>query len=458
MPGAIGSYIICNPPGGGGSVVASGTTLSSGIVASGFIGNEAVVSGSYASGSISRFAIASGSLLGFELGSGAIVSGRIASGQVGNNHLSVNSVWSGHVGSGTVIGSYGSGRNIASGSIGGFDLASGVGAGGSPGGTSGQVQFHNGVFGGLSAAVTTDGTGITMTSPRVITGINDTNGNELIKVTATASAVNELTVANAATGGNPVISATGGDTSIGITLTPKSSHIFLNISDTTGVVIIGGSTATSSDGGFRAVGSRIDAVLGDQSNFAGITALTVLATSYLQVGTVGAPFFNIDAATTDVVRLLSSDTVVYSWLMQAGHPRLVSNITNATTTMANLTELSVTVKAGRKYTFKCILFVADDVAADGVKVDFDGGTATMTSFRAHATIYDTALLASAQVTAIATDFSVAVCTGDALIEIHGAFVCNAGGTFIPRAAQVAHTTGTLTVYLNSFLTVEEALT
>lgn len=53
-----------------------------------------------------------------------------------------------------------------------------------------------------------------MTSPKVITGINDTNGNELIKVTATASAVNEFTVANAATGGLPTQEATGGDSSI----------------------------------------------------------------------------------------------------------------------------------------------------------------------------------------------------------------------------------------------------
>ena len=62
-----------------------------------------------------------------------------------------------------------------------------------------------------------------MTSPRIVTSINDTNGNELVGVTATASAVNEITVANAATGANPVISATGSDTNIGITLTPKGT-------------------------------------------------------------------------------------------------------------------------------------------------------------------------------------------------------------------------------------------
>jgi len=63
----------------------------------------------------------------------------------------------------------------------------------------------------------------TFTSPKIITDISDTNGNEIFKITATASAVNELTVANAATGNNPVVSATGSDTNIGITLTPKGT-------------------------------------------------------------------------------------------------------------------------------------------------------------------------------------------------------------------------------------------
>lgn len=63
------------------------------------------------------------------------------------------------------------------------------------------------------------------TSPKIITDISDTNGNELFKFTATGSAVNEFTVINAATG-NPVqLQATGGDTDIGITLAPKGAGI-----------------------------------------------------------------------------------------------------------------------------------------------------------------------------------------------------------------------------------------
>jgi hypothetical protein len=58
---------------------------------------------------------------------------------------------------------------------------------------------------------------------KIVGDIIDTNGNELLKVTATASAVNELTLANAATGGVPTLTASGGDTNIGIELISKGT-------------------------------------------------------------------------------------------------------------------------------------------------------------------------------------------------------------------------------------------
>ena len=60
----------------------------------------------------------------------------------------------------------------------------------------------------------------TMT-PKVTTSVNDTNGNEVIKTPATASAVNEITVTNAATSNAPSISATGGDSAINLNLRGK---------------------------------------------------------------------------------------------------------------------------------------------------------------------------------------------------------------------------------------------
>ena len=58
---------------------------------------------------------------------------------------------------------------------------------------------------------------------KLVGDVIDTNGNELLKVTATASAVNEVTLANAATGGTPTITASGDDTNIGFKLVAKGT-------------------------------------------------------------------------------------------------------------------------------------------------------------------------------------------------------------------------------------------
>ena len=87
---------------------------------------------------------------------------------------------------------------------------------------------ENRLVDGLMVEHTQSGSHV-MTSPKIITDISDTNGNELLKVTATGSAVNELTLANAATGNAPNLSATGGDTNVDIKLTPKGTgRVILN--------------------------------------------------------------------------------------------------------------------------------------------------------------------------------------------------------------------------------------
>lgn len=63
----------------------------------------------------------------------------------------------------------------------------------------------------------------------------DSSGNEILKTASVASAVNELTLKNAATGNGPEVQATGGDTDIDLKLVPKG----------TGAVVIPG-TSTSS--------------------------------------------------------------------------------------------------------------------------------------------------------------------------------------------------------------------
>ena len=71
----------------------------------------------------------------------------------------------------------------------------------------------------------------TLTAPAIGTSILDTNGLQLFLLTATSSAANEFTVANAAAGAGPTLSATGDDTNVDINIDPKGS----------GVTAVGGS-------------------------------------------------------------------------------------------------------------------------------------------------------------------------------------------------------------------------
>ncbi len=80
--------------------------------------------------------------------------------------------------------------------------------------------------------------GVTITTPRITTGLLDTNGNEILLFTATSSAVNEVTITNAAGTGTPSIAATGTDTNVSLNLVSKG----------TGTVNINGAAALFSGG------------------------------------------------------------------------------------------------------------------------------------------------------------------------------------------------------------------
>ena len=64
----------------------------------------------------------------------------------------------------------------------------------------------------------------TLTAPKIGTSILDTGGNELVLLTATGSAVNEFTLANAASGNGPILSSTG-ETNVDININPKGTGV-----------------------------------------------------------------------------------------------------------------------------------------------------------------------------------------------------------------------------------------
>ena len=77
----------------------------------------------------------------------------------------------------------------------------------------------------VSDASTSTLTNKTLTAPKIVDAgfIADANGAEQIIFQTTASAVNELEVTNAATGNNPGLAVSGGDTNVGLEITTKGT-------------------------------------------------------------------------------------------------------------------------------------------------------------------------------------------------------------------------------------------
>jgi hypothetical protein len=86
-----------------------------------------------------------------------------------------------------------------------------------------------------------------LNTPEIGTSINDTNGAELIKFTATTSAVNEITLANAAAGNKPTFTASGNDTNITVQINGKGTgSVEINkFAITSSTITVDGAASTS---------------------------------------------------------------------------------------------------------------------------------------------------------------------------------------------------------------------
>jgi hypothetical protein len=194
----------------------------------------------------------------------------------------------------------------------------------------------------------------TFTSPKIITDISDTNGNELLKVTATASAVNEITVANAATGNNPVLSATGSDTDIGITLTPKG---------TGNAVLTSGNLVISTSG----KGIDFSATAG--------TGTSELLADY-EEGTFTVVWTNLTGTPTNTTLYYTKIGRVVYFTYPAG----AASITG----IANSTSFSLPFVPAQP---SVGVFITDGVASPGTIMIWTGGVVYPTSFSSGSLIF-----------------------------------------------------------------------
>lgn len=107
----------------------------------------------------------------------------------------------------------------------------------------------------------------TLTAPKIVNNgfIADANGNEQIVFVTTSSAVNEITITNAATGSSPLIASSGGNTNIDLRLQGKG----------TGTVVIDDSAINTSN----AIFSVFDSTASSISAFGAATTLGIGASS-----------------------------------------------------------------------------------------------------------------------------------------------------------------------------------
>jgi len=156
---------------------------------------------------------------------------------------------------------------------------------------TGVYEATVGATGDVTLTGTQTLTNKTLTDPKIGTKILDVNGLELLNLTATGSAVNELTLANAATGANPTLSATGGDTNVGITLTPKG----------TGEIVIAAGNLNYGGTAVTATGAELN--YSDLATLGTSAASKVLTANANNLTTISGAMLNTEDTLTDAATI-----------------------------------------------------------------------------------------------------------------------------------------------------------
>lgn len=382
------------------------------------------------------------------------------------------------------------------------------GGSGTPGGSNTQIQYNNsGSFGGVSGA-TSSGTNITFgsgnliaTRPKFITSLDDTNGNEEIIFTATASAVNELTITNAATGNSPALNSSGGDTNVSLSFGTKGTGDMIFSTNSLERLKLDGSSATGKAkiffGGSAAfMDYGVDAANNFTFSSAGIQLKTTSAQSFYSNSNLTLVVYNGEVAvgsatavtgtrrfaiygqdtthaainfvattlkTTPISGDLDRDanrlrytnaTAVPQFVELTQRSRVTSQFDKTDTSLANVTGLTANVAASSTYTFEIVIYGTCDTTG-GMQIAI-GGTATATSIVYQGFFGEGGALnnISSRATAMATGVAVGSGSTSPYVVFTGTIVVNAAGTLtVQMAEEVA--TGTASILVNSHFKVTQ---
>jgi hypothetical protein len=364
----------------------------------------------------------------------------------------------------------------------------GGGAGGSPGGSDTQVQYNNsGSFGG-NAGLTVNKTTGALTQTSTSLGTSPTAGITATNSTAAADGAQQVSPSitwqgngwkTAATAGSQAVAFRSyilpiqGTTNPGGTLTFGFSTNGGSFSD---VFSIGqtGTVTTQSSSGFSApnggysmsgagsIGWTSRGFISQPTDGVFLIRNSAASLSRIAFGAVSssAPALVMDVANQKITAGRGDGSVggifEASGMLQysGGHKRASEATAATTTTLGNVTGLSVSVVSGNTYSFRAHLFV-DASAAGGGKFAI-GGTATASSI-----IYTVRGTADSNGASIMSDRETALGGSAsfegptaAVVTIEGTLVASGSGTLTVQFAQMI-ASGTSSVLTGSTFRVEQ---
>lgn len=201
-----------------------------------------------------------------------------------------------------------------------------------------------------------------------------------------------------------------------------------------------------------AVGAGLKLATGQIDNNAAAAALTVTTTSAqsLILGTNSTTRYTVDSN-----GIMTAGAA--AWIQNtSGEGALSVAFTRADATLT-ATNLSYTVIAGRSYRIYGVLQVSNSTTTEGVQIDFNGGSATATTFFMAATMVGTNVAVSQVSVSLAGVINYSTVTGTDYIILHGYLKVANAGTLILRAAENTTAAGTMTMGAGSWIALEDTV-
>lgn len=211
---------------------------------------------------------------------------------------------------------------------------------------------------------------------RIVDSINDNNGNEVIKLGTTSSAVNEIAITNATAGNSPTIIPSGDDTNIDITIKGKG----------TGKTKLGLAGLNFPD----ADGANNTVIKSDGAGSLSFTSILAITGTPQTLSTTGFANAKLVEGYSDSLSLVTTPTSATPTI-QLTHESNIPQVRDLTTDWANADEpVSAVVLGQYMYalvldngttpdTYRVYRYAVNNLAAGGTLMSFSGAKTLTTT-------------------------------------------------------------------------------